>query len=248
MHFPASIMDFLQAALSRSTCTPVLQAVLQGSCLYPQFASQGLLHLHYLYIFTMRYIHTTTCNTTLNLFPAFCVFLQALHCLKLYLERLGFSFQPDGSCSSPQEAITDTIDLVSRAAMDAEFLNYRPTITAAAVLYCQRLQKGLLPFWPSSLATLTGYSNARTPELAAAINGAQRLIKQLVGSKRGEIADVADAAAVAAAAGEAAVGSACAAADVEVAVTDVEEVTAKLAAASVQETLPAAAAAAPAMP
>lgn len=104
--------------------------------------------------------------------------LQALHCLKLYLERLGFKFKPDGTCDK-QGTITDLLELVSRAAMDKEFLNYRPTITAAAVLYCDRLQKGLLPFWPSSLATLTGYSNARTAELAAAISGAQRLCKQL---------------------------------------------------------------------
>jgi hypothetical protein len=121
---------------------------------------------------------------------------QALRCLKLYLERLGFTFQPDGSSSSNQAAISDMIDLVSRAAMDAEFLNYRPTITAAAALYCERLQKGLLPFWPSSLASLTGYSDVRTPELAAAINGAQRLIKTLALSKR-----EGDSAAAAAAAG-----------------------------------------------
>jgi pentatricopeptide repeat domain-containing protein 1 len=125
--------------------------------------------------------------------PCYVAVLQALRCLKLYLERLGFTFQPDGSSSSSnQAAISDTIDLVSRAAMDAEFLNYRPTITAAAALYCERLQKGLLPFWPSSLAGLTGYSNAQTPELAAAINGAQRLIKTLALSKReGDVAPAA---------------------------------------------------------
>jgi hypothetical protein len=43
------------------------------------------------------------------------------------------------------------------------------------VLYCSRLQRGLLPFWPAALASLTGYSNAHTPELAAAIGGTQRL-------------------------------------------------------------------------
>jgi hypothetical protein len=200
--------------------------------------------------------------------------LQALRCLKLYLERLGFTPQPDGSCSSSsssQAAVSDTIDLVSRAAMDAEFLNYRPTITAAAALYCERLQKGLLPFWPSSLAGLTGYSNARTPELAAAINGAQRLIKALTISKREGVDTVAVASASAetaapapAAAAElaggvesvaaggvgeevsvpiavpvaadiAAVGPACGAADVEVAVADAEELSAKLAEASVQD-------------
>jgi hypothetical protein len=58
--------------------------------------------------------------------------------------------------------------------LNTEFLNYRPSVTAAAVLYCDRVKKGVLPFWPGSLAALTGYSNAGTPELAAAIAGAQR--------------------------------------------------------------------------
>jgi hypothetical protein len=47
------------------------------------------------------------------------------------------------------------------------------------VLYCCRLQRGLLPFWPSALAGLTGYSNAHTPELAAAISGTQRLYHKM---------------------------------------------------------------------
>lgn len=88
-------------------------------------------------------------------------------------------FAPDGSCSK-QEDIQECLELVARAASDNEFLNYRPTITAAAVLYCVRLHKGCLPFWPSSLQGLTSYSNARTPELSAAIGGAQRLWKQLL--------------------------------------------------------------------
>ena len=33
--------------------------------------------------------------------------------------------------------ILDSLELVSRAVTDNEFLNYRPTITAAAVLYCE---------------------------------------------------------------------------------------------------------------
>lgn len=108
--------------------------------------------------------------------------------MKLYLERLGCVFAPDGTCSN-QSDIQDSLQLVSRAVTDAEFLNYRPTITAAAVLYCERLHKGHLPFWPSSLSGLTSYSNARTPELSAAIGGAQRLWKQLVASRQPQQAD-----------------------------------------------------------
>ena len=109
--------------------------------------------------------------------------LQALRCLKLYLERLGCVFAADGTCSN-QPDIQDCLELVAQAVTDSEFLNYRPTITAAAVLYCERLHKGHLPFWPSSLSGLTSYSNARTPELSAAIGGAQRLWKQLAVGRR----------------------------------------------------------------
>lgn len=117
---------------------------------------------------------------------------QALRCLKLYLERLGCVFAPDGTCST-QEDVQDCLELVARAVTDSEFLNYRPTITAAAVLYCERHCKGQLPYWASSLSGLTSYSNARTPELSAAIGGVQRLLKQMLAARRkaaaGEDAD-----------------------------------------------------------
>lgn len=92
-------------------------------------------------------------------------------------------FGPDGTCTN-QLDVKDCLQLVSRAVTDNEFLNYRPTITAAAVLYCERLHKGHLPFWPSSLSGLTSYSNARTPELSAAISGAQRLWELLVAGQQ----------------------------------------------------------------
>lgn len=62
-----------------------------------------------------------------------------------------------------------------RAALaDAEFLNFRPSVLAAALLYAERRGRGALPFWPAALAQLTGYAHAATPELAAAIGAAQR--------------------------------------------------------------------------
>lgn len=105
--------------------------------------------------------------------------ISSLRCLKMYLERIGVEFLPDGSSAEDEAMVEDVFNLVHHTVMESDFLNYRPSITAAAVLYCDRLHKGLLPFWPSSLALLTGYSNAHTPELAAAINGAQRLFKQM---------------------------------------------------------------------
>lgn len=163
--------------------------------------------------------------------------LQALRCLKLYLERLGCVFAPDGTCAN-QEDILDVLELVARAVTDDEFLNYRPTITAAAVLYCERLHKGHLPFWPSSLSGLTSYSNARTPELSAAIGGAQRLWKQLVSSRQPASAadNAADGAAAAATSADAAAASAAGEKDADKAAAgkaNIEEVAAQLAAAKV---------------
>ncbi len=47
-------------------------------------------------------------------------------------------------------------------------------VVAAAVLFADRKSRGLAPYWPSALASLTGYSLSGTPELAAAVGGAQR--------------------------------------------------------------------------
>jgi hypothetical protein len=61
-------------------------------------------------------------------------------------------------------------------------LNYRPSITAAAAVYVARMQLGRLPYWPTALSALTGYSDGCTPELAAAIRGAQRLARAPAGA------------------------------------------------------------------
>ena len=65
--------------------------------------------------------------------------------------------------------------LPPQVATDPEFLNYRPTVAAAAVLRTDRLLRGVAPPWPTSLQLLTGYSDSGlTPELSAAITAAQR--------------------------------------------------------------------------
>jgi hypothetical protein len=56
-------------------------------------------------------------------------------------------------------------------------LNYRPSVAAAAAVYSARVHHGRLPFWPTALSALTGYSDASTPELMAAIRGAYRLLR-----------------------------------------------------------------------
>jgi hypothetical protein len=54
-----------------------------------------------------------------------------------------------------------------------------PAVVAAAVLICDRKARGLPPYWPTALSSLTGHTAASTPELAAAVAGAQRLYDKL---------------------------------------------------------------------
>ncbi len=58
---------------------------------------------------------------------------------------------------------------------DMAFLNCRPSVIAAAVVYAERRGRGIIPFWPSMLAKLSGYQDMSTPELSVAIKAAQRL-------------------------------------------------------------------------
>lgn len=58
---------------------------------------------------------------------------------------------------------------VTEALTDMAFLNCRPSVIAAAVIYAERRARGIIPFWPSMLAKLSGYDNMSTPELSVAI-------------------------------------------------------------------------------
>ncbi len=62
------------------------------------------------------------------------------------------------------------------------FLNCRPSVIAAAVIYAERRGRGIIPFWPSMLAKLSGYQDMSTPELSVAIKAAQRLTQRLAAS------------------------------------------------------------------
>jgi len=106
--------------------------------------------------------------------------LSALRCLKLYLRRLGArpALTLPGAGAEPGGA-GEVVPLARAALADAEFLNFRPSVLAAALLYAERRGRGALPFWPAALAQLTGYAHAGTPELAAAIAAAQRLCERV---------------------------------------------------------------------
>jgi hypothetical protein len=64
------------------------------------------------------------------------------------------------------------------------FLNCRPSVIAAALLYVERRSRGIIPFWPSMLAKLTGYQDMSTPELSVAIKAAQRMCGRVGGIPR----------------------------------------------------------------
>ena len=70
--------------------------------------------------------------------------------------------------SPPPPQVTDCLT-------DMAFLNCRPSVIAAALLYVERRSRGIIPFWPSMLAKLTGYQDMSTPELSVAIKAAQRM-------------------------------------------------------------------------
>ncbi|KAI7844476.1 hypothetical protein COHA_001936, partial [Chlorella ohadii] len=120
--------------------------------------------------------------------------ISALRCLTLYLERLGGEggAAAAAGCSALDGSAlgADMLGLLREVLADEEFCNYRPSVTAAAVLLVARKSRGMAPYWPTALSSLTGYSGG-TAELAAAIAGAQRLrdkLKQQAASSAGTAA------------------------------------------------------------
>lgn len=102
--------------------------------------------------------------------------ISTLRCIKLYLERLGSHFLDDKSV----DAISGSaVGLVEKSMTDLTFLNCRPSVVAAAILYAERRSRGVIPYWPSILAKLTGYQDMSSPELTVAIRGAQKLCQQI---------------------------------------------------------------------
>jgi pentatricopeptide repeat domain-containing protein 1 len=70
--------------------------------------------------------------------------------------------------------------LAVEAVFDMSLLNCRPSIVAAALLYAERRQRGAVPFWPSTLAKMTGYEDLTTPELSCAVRAAQKLCRKVL--------------------------------------------------------------------
>jgi hypothetical protein len=105
--------------------------------------------------------------------------ISTLRCLKLYLERLGGNLMDDKAAES---LAGRAFSLVDDCLGEMAFLNCRPSVIAAAVLYTDRRARGVIPFWPTMLAKVTGYQDMSTPELSVAIKAAQRMVSKANGS------------------------------------------------------------------
>ncbi|KAL4532208.1 hypothetical protein Ndes2526B_g08827 [Nannochloris sp. 'desiccata'] len=100
--------------------------------------------------------------------------ISTLRCLKLYLERLGGNSMDSKAAES---LAGRAFRLVDDCLGEMAFLNCRPSVIAAAVLYTDRRARGVIPFWPTMLAKVTGYQDMSTPELSVAIKAAQRMLR-----------------------------------------------------------------------
>jgi len=108
--------------------------------------------------------------------------ISTLRCLKLYLERLGSHHMDAASAAA---VCGGAFDLADDCLTDMSFLNCRPSVIAAAVVYTDRRARGIIPFWPTMLAKLTGYQDMSTPELSVAIKSAQRVHRRSGGGGGG---------------------------------------------------------------
>lgn len=101
--------------------------------------------------------------------------ISTLRCLKLYLERLGGHAMDKAAAAC---LAGRSFALVNDCLTDMAFLNCRSSVIAAAVLYTDRRARGVIPFWPTMLAKVTGYQDMSTPELSVAIKAAQRMVSR----------------------------------------------------------------------
>eukprot|EP00879_Flechtneria_rotunda_P003589 GHRR01003824.1.p1 GENE.GHRR01003824.1~~GHRR01003824.1.p1 ORF type:complete len:562 (+),score=207.75 GHRR01003824.1:1417-3102(+) len=84
-----------------------------------------------------------------------CIAVSAMRVLRLLLERLGVESH-DATTSS--HVCGQALSVMSKIAMSPLLLGCPPSVVAVAVLYACRMAAGLLPAWPVTLVTLTGYA------------------------------------------------------------------------------------------
>ena len=100
--------------------------------------------------------------------------ISTLRCLKTYFERLGYGYlEPQTMSGLPTLLVVESL-------FDVSFLNCRPSVIAAAILYAERRQRGVVPFWPSVLSKMTGYEDLATPELTLAVRSALKMCRKVL--------------------------------------------------------------------
>ena len=102
----------------------------------------------------------------------------ALDWLALYATRLGADVADP---ASRRAAAGAAFAAASDALRDVVLAQQRPSLVAAALMAAGRRAVGALPAWPSALASLTGYTEAGTPALAAAEALTARIIARQAG-------------------------------------------------------------------
>ena len=106
----------------------------------------------------------------------------ALDWLALYATRLGADVADP---ASRRAAAGAAFAAAGDALRDVVLAQQRPSLVAAALMAAGRRAVGALPAWPSVLSTLTGYTEAGTPALAAAEALAARIIARQAGGGGG---------------------------------------------------------------
>eukprot|EP00891_Asterochloris_glomerata_P006084 jgi/Astpho2/6084/Aster-04031 len=166
---PGAVTDIM---LLPTTCVACLLIIMQQTCSMEQMPSkQHLEHVPGLQIDSLVDVQAKVLSVLHHDTAA----ISAVRCLKLFLERLGCAFGEGDEAEHQQEAVAQTLAIMARTLQDNASLNFRPSIIAAAVLYCARRGQGQTPFWPVALVALTGYSATQSAELVAAITTVQRL-------------------------------------------------------------------------
>lgn len=74
---------------------------------------------------------------------------------------------------------------VTQSLPDIAFLNCRPSVIAAAIVYAERRSRGIIPFWPSMLSKLSGYQARCSPCPLQTCSGAMAACVECLSSAGG---------------------------------------------------------------
>lgn len=98
--------------------------------------------------------------------------ISPLRVVQLYLERLGYYLQD----YKLTDKLTSTLNsMLLKVAYSPLLVGVSPSVVAAVCLYLLRTTHGLVPFWPASLAAMTGY-NCHSHEFSQAVQHVQSAI------------------------------------------------------------------------